>query len=341
VNVHITNPLSDSRWPDLVARHPRASVFHRQEWIEALAHTYGYQPLVLTSAPPGQPLSNGIVLCRISSWLTGTRLVSLPFSDHCDPLVEDSANLTDWMKWLSVEGSLQSWEYVELRPLSPVPNLQPYQSYLFHEIDLRPSLAHIFCRLHKNSIQRRIRRAEKEGVTCETGRSTQLVDEFYKLLLMTRRRHKVIPQPLIWFKNLVEYMGDGLKIWLARKNGIPIAAMITLRHQASVVYKYGCSNEKFHHLGGVPFLFWRLIEHSKASGAEKIDLGRSDLGNQGLIAFKDKLGASRMQIAYCRHQNSDNRAIFNWDRQGIRLIVSMLPDSVFTMAGSILYRHIG
>src|SRR5260370_39896401 len=33
-------------------------------------------------------LESGIVLCRVESWLTGCRLVSLPFSDHCQPIGE-------------------------------------------------------------------------------------------------------------------------------------------------------------------------------------------------------------------------------------------------------------
>ena len=44
--------LSDSRWDELVSRHPRASVFHERGWLEALVRTYGYEPFVLTSTPP-------------------------------------------------------------------------------------------------------------------------------------------------------------------------------------------------------------------------------------------------------------------------------------------------
>src|SRR5712692_6936466 len=97
---------------------------------------------------------------------------------------------------------------------------------------------------------------------------------FYMLLLLTTKRNQLPPQPRAWFRNLVECMSDKVQIRVARKNGAPIAAMLTLRHRSSVVYKYGCSDETFHSLGGMPFLFWRLIEESKASGAQQIDFGR-------------------------------------------------------------------
>src|SRR5215510_5456746 len=87
VNIHILDPLVDNRWDELVAQHACASVFHERGWLEALARTYGYEPFVLTTTPASQRLDNGVVLCRISSWMTGTRLVSLPFADHCEPLL--------------------------------------------------------------------------------------------------------------------------------------------------------------------------------------------------------------------------------------------------------------
>ena len=85
-------PLQDPRWAELVNRHPRSSVFHTVAWLEALHRTYGYQPVVYTTCPPGVALEDGLVFCRVTSWLTGRRLVSLPFSDHCDPLLNNSAD---------------------------------------------------------------------------------------------------------------------------------------------------------------------------------------------------------------------------------------------------------
>src|SRR5262245_27771741 len=83
--VHLIRPLEDPRWSALIERHPRASVFHSLEWLRALHQTYGYQPVAFTTATAGEELQNAILGCRINSWLTGRRIVSLPFSDHCDP----------------------------------------------------------------------------------------------------------------------------------------------------------------------------------------------------------------------------------------------------------------
>jgi len=154
-----------------------------------LASTYGYQPIVLTSAPAGKQLTDGIVFCEVKSWITGIRLVSLPFADHCEPLLNeigDSFELTEWMR---AECRRHHWKYIELRPLSWGARsngpLVASQSFWFHTLNLAPSLEQIFGDLHKDSIQRRIRRAEREQLSYETGCSEPVLNDFYRLIVIT------------------------------------------------------------------------------------------------------------------------------------------------------------
>jgi hypothetical protein len=88
MDLYITDPLSDRRWDALVSTHSSASAFHQRGWLEALHRTYRYRPFVLTSASANAQMKDGIVLCEVKSWITGTRAVSLPFSDHCDLLLQ-------------------------------------------------------------------------------------------------------------------------------------------------------------------------------------------------------------------------------------------------------------
>ncbi len=300
---------------------------------------------MLTSASPVEPLKDGIVLCRVASWITGTRLVSLPFSDHCEPLLHDDSEFPEFMDHLQAECDRRHWKYVEFRSLSGTHErdygLQPSHSYWAHSLDTKPCLEEILRGLHKNSFRRKIRRAHTERLSYEVGNSQPLLDEFYHLLLITRRRHQLLPQPRRWFKNLVACMGEKLQVRLARKDGLAIAAMLTLRHGSSVVYKYGCSDQSSHNMGGMPFLFWKLIEDCKASAAESIDLGRSDLTNEGLISFKDRLGATRNPLTYYRYTNLKTQRMPSWESFGFSGLFSILPDTVLSTAGGLVYRHIG
>ena len=89
ITAHEIDPLTDPRWDRFLQQHPRASVFHSTPWLEALRRTYGYRPVAYTTSAPHEDLENGLVFCRVESWLTGRRLVSLPFSDSCELLVDD------------------------------------------------------------------------------------------------------------------------------------------------------------------------------------------------------------------------------------------------------------
>src|SRR5256886_3244169 len=61
--------------------------FQAEDGIRDLTVT-GVQTCALPISPD-QELQNGIPFCVVRSWLTGRRLVALPFSDHCDALGSD------------------------------------------------------------------------------------------------------------------------------------------------------------------------------------------------------------------------------------------------------------
>ena len=339
------DPLVDKRWDELVSTHPRASIFHHSGWMMALARTYGFHPIVLTCGPDRGPLTNGIPFCEVRSWITGARLVSLPFSDHCDPLLNGSENLTELVAWVKDESARKRWRYVELRPLQCElendPAIASGQSFWLHTLDLQPPLGRIFDGLHRDSLQRRIRRAEREGLNYEKGFSSELLHEFYTLLIKTRMRHALPPQPLSWFSNIAAFLGDRLQIRVARKGAVPIAAILTLVHRDKVVYKYGCSDQRFHNLAGMPFLFWKLIEESKAEQMKELDFGRTDIENSGLTRFKDQFGTERRRLTYlrCRARAGGEMSLSD-SRDSIRRLFSMLPARLSCPLGAMLYRHI-
>jgi hypothetical protein len=345
--VYRINPLRDPRWETLVRRHPHASVFHSSGWLEALRRTYDYEPIVFTTTPPGSELNGGMLFCSVKSWLTGRRLVSLPFSDHCDPLVDSPAEWNAIREEVQQDIAQRRYSYAEVRPylndlssLEPVQQ-QPCESFAMHSLPLGAPLENIFKTLHKDCIQRKVRRAEKENLTYEKGRSEQLLRSFYQLLIRTRRRHCLPPQPFQWFSNLAQCMGEHLNVHVASKDGQPVASLLTLEGNKTTTYKYGCSDERFSNMGGTPFLFWKLISEAKASGMVQIDLGRSELDNAGLIEFKDRLGATKGQLNYYRF-SSRSAVSSRRHGQGMELakwVFNHMPDRLLVASGRLLYRH--
>ncbi len=342
------NPLADPRWGEFLERHPQTSVFHTSGWLEALRRTYDYEPFVVTTAAPGEELKNGIVFCRVKSWLTGNRVVSLPFADHCQPLVESPESLATLIAALREEQARAKWKYIELRPLTSNGHLEDGMSFgksakfHFHMLDLRPDLDSLYRGLHKSCVRRKIQRAEQENLAYEEGRSDSILASFYHLLLLTRRRHQLPPQPLGWFRNLLDCLGDRARIHMVSKDRQPIASILTLFHKQTLVYKYGCSDSRFHSLGGMPLLFWKAIQEGKRLGAREFDLGRSDTDNPGVAAFKGHLGATCSTLTYFSYPpRVPSSPASGWKMKIVTSAFGWLPDTLLITAGSLLYRHVG
>jgi hypothetical protein len=155
----------------------------------------------------------------------------------------------------------------------------------------------------------------------------------------------MFPQPKSWFHNLIACFGDSLLIRVTFKDKQPTAAILTLQHKGTLVYKYGCSDTRFNNLGGTQLLFWRSIQEAKHHGLRMFDLGRSECDNTGLIRFKNGWGSTRSTLTYTRFLLANPSDIFRhniMERTGqtLRGLLPYLPDRILQIAGSALYRHI-
>jgi|SRR5579862_7685399 hypothetical protein len=343
------DPTTDPRWAELVDRHPKASVFHTVGWLKALQRTYDYAPIAFTTSPPDSALENGLVFCSIDSWLTGRRIVSLPFSDHCEPLWDSAEDANLLIQYLQSVAIKQKWKYLELRPISAQfaqskPN-SPFLaagSYYLHRLNLSPNLESLFQGFDKGSVQRRVQRAERAGLVEKWGRSEDLLKDFYALFVMTRRRHRLPPIPYDWFTNLIQCQGGALEIRLAYKDNLPIAAILTLESKNVIYYKYGCSDARFNKFGAMPLLLWSAIQSGKLKGANVFDMGRTQEDNAGLLAFKNHWVRQPERLVYWKFPDSSAvDSLDRWKLEMAKRIFSYMPGRLLTITGRLIYRHIG
>jgi CelD/BcsL family acetyltransferase involved in cellulose biosynthesis len=349
--VSCIDPLQDRRWTNLVERHPDGCLFHSTEWLKALSRTYGYKPLAFTTSAAEASFTNGLVFCEVDSWLTGKRLVSLPFSDHCTPLVENDDDLAAFTTILEEESKNGTWRYVEVRPLEPLPMSTALPRltvpYTFHKLDLSPDMRTLLRNCHKDSTQRKIMRADREGLGYREGTSEEMLDQFYRLLTITRQRHFRPPQPREWFENLIEGFGGALKIRVAMKDNEAVAALLTIRYKDTMFYKYGGSDRRFNHLGTMQMVMWKAIVDAKNSGLQYFDFGRTDAGQDGLITFKRRWGSVQTNLFYSRYGLSDRithsfePSKTSWKSKLATRLMTGMPPQILSAFGSMVYRHVG
>jgi lipid II:glycine glycyltransferase (peptidoglycan interpeptide bridge formation enzyme) len=273
-------------------------------------------------------------------------MVSLPFSDHCEPLVNNSGELNDLLSSMRHHVDTGRWKSIEIRP----PSYQPASltgfgkslTYYLHRLNLSGrSTQELFHNFHKSCVQRKIRRAERERLKYEEGTSEILLQQFYKLLVITRRRLFLPPQPQYWFRALIASFGKDLRIRVASKDDLPVASILTISHKKTMVYKYGCSDARFNRLGGMALLFWNTIQEAKDKGLDEFEMGRSDGNNPGLISFKEHWGAVGTQLNYWRYPSRTVGIANTWQKNMLRRLIPATPTSALRMMGMFLYRHIG
>ena len=237
-------------------------------------------------------------------------------------------------------------KYAELRPTSALlgveSNWRTSQHFCLHRLDLRPGATAVFRRFHQNCIRRKIQRAEREGIEITEDKDLDSLRRFYSLVLQTRRRQGLPPQPMVWFRNLVTCLGECARIRLAWRGGQPIAGILTLQYGKTIYYKYGASVARCHKFGPMPYLFWHAIEDAIASGFEELDMGRSECDNAGLVTFKDRWSAARSSLQYLRSSANGTEPVHGnwWGRRLAGVACRYMPDRCLTELGKYSYSHI-
>ncbi len=342
--VYEIDPLQDPRWTHLADSHSLADVFHTRGWMAALHATYGFRVRALTTSPPGAGvLTDGLPFCEVRSPWTGKRLVCLPFSDYCGSLGSEKI-LTDGLRAKAEERKVR---YAEVRAAGTAAAPDGYsvsQKFLRHAVPLEGGPDAVYRRFHKDSVVRKIRRAEREGLRIEKSVGEEALEAFYRLFVRTRRRLGYPPPPLRWFRNVIAFAAPGAaSIHLARTpGGEAIGTLFLLRHRATVYYKYGASDERFHPLGPMPFLFWNAMREGCEQGLTQMDLGRSDLDGSGLAEFKRRLGGVQADAEYWRTPQGPAAAPGSSSGSGrmASAIFRRLPERLLISLGSALYPHI-
>src|SRR5579885_3460620 len=111
------DPLADRRWPEFLSVQPGSSVFHTPCWLEALHRTYGHKPAALIASGPHGEITDALVFCRLHSPLSGRRLISIPFSDHCEFLITRDVQAAELLSQFGETARAEECAYGEIRPV--------------------------------------------------------------------------------------------------------------------------------------------------------------------------------------------------------------------------------
>src|SRR5205085_5868277 len=98
-----------------VAHEMSHTLYCTPAWLDLITEIYGSSALPLTSTNASGRVTGYLPLCFIQSPVTGRRLVSLPFSDHCPLLAVDEASANDLVDQAILLAQEKRARYLELR----------------------------------------------------------------------------------------------------------------------------------------------------------------------------------------------------------------------------------
>ena len=344
LRTELIDPLLDARWRAAVERSAHGCVYHHPAWLRVLHQQYRY-PLMACGVVNGErEIVAGLPLARVESRLTGKRLVALPFSDVCPPLIADHADGDAATALAHGVAALHSRLGIDVEvreSVLPLPDASRRPPFYHHTLALRPGAKAIEAGF-ASSVRRAIRRAAREGVSVRQATDGAALDAFYALHLLTRRRLGIPTQPKRFIDQLAGVFDQGLGfVLLAEWQDQPIAASVFLSFNGTVTYKYGASDREHQRKRPNNAVMAEAIKISCATGGQAFDFGRTDLEDEGLRAFKRSWGAEERELAYTRL----SRRPRGQGRAGVpdvmRTVISRSPPIVGRLAGRVLYRHFG
>ncbi len=334
---------SDERWMAFITSEPQANIFHHPSWMNLMAKCYGYCPFVVVVCDADNNIRAGLPMMEVGSPLTGRRWISLPFTDHCIPLQINGESLNCLADRLVLLSQGQGAPQIELRcEFPPEPAIRSCSAHVLHTLPLCPDSELVASHFHATH-RRNIKVAQKRGVRIERGERREHLEAFYRLHLQTRRRQGVPVQPWKFFDilgGLLIEPGLGF-VLLAYKDDECLAAAVFLHWQRTLTYKYGASAVDSLNLRPNNLLFWTAIHWGCENGYTLFDMGKTDLANIGLRAFKSGWGAEEIPLVYSTLSSEPPRSITGMLLPVMQAVIRRSPALVCRVAGELLYKHFG
>lgn len=322
---------------------PRTSVFSSPLWFEVLEQSYGFEIRASVLERDGRVVA-AVPYCAISD-IRGDRVVSTPFSDFCDPLVDSFDEWELLRTPILARGVPTSFRTVVSDFPSQDAALVPAAEHVWMAIDVpaspedvRPSLG--------GSTRSMIGRGERKGVVVRASTSAADVTAWHRMQVdIRKRKFGLLAQSEDFFQAIRDqFDADGrFVLLLAEVDGEPVSGSMFIEWGDTLFFKYNASVAAV--MGANEALLFHGCVHAAERGLHIVDCGLSEASHEGLIAFKRKFATREKPLRWLRHAPpgwSDPRGADAGKTLGALtqlLTTPETPPEVSASAGALLYRY--
>lgn len=285
------------RFDAYVRAHPEATAFHLSAWGRAVAQGCGQRPYYLL-AERGGKVAGVLPLTHVKSPVFGQSLISNAFAVRGGPLADDAdthAALDDAAWALAERLGIDALEYRSEQRVRPDWSAKAGVYATFRRALTADGEANLKAIPRKQRAE--VRRSLEFGLETRVGSGTEDIEAHFAVYGESVRNlgSPVFPKRL--FASLLQYYGPDADILTVRKDGSPLASVLSLYFRGEVIPYYGGGAAAARGLRANDHMYWMLMEHARQRGCTAFDFGRSKVGT-GAYAFKKNWGFEATPLTY-------------------------------------------
>ncbi len=297
VPVMIHEASDAAAWDRFVDAHPDATGYHLWAWRGVFERAFGHRTSYLVAERDGA--TTGVLpLVQFRSPLFGRFLVSLPFVNYGGVLAIDDASAHALVaRAASIAGELKA-RHVELRHRARrFEGLAAKEHKVSMLLPLAASTEAMWEGLDRK-VRNQVRKAEKSGLTAESG-GIERLDDFYAVYARNMRDLGTPVYAKQFFAEVMRTFPDRTQVIVSRlaATGQVVASGLTWKWRDTVEVPWASSLREFNQMAPNNQLYWTIIDRAIAAGASVLDFGRST-PNEGTFHFKRQWGAEPLPLCW-------------------------------------------
>lgn len=289
MHVRLATPNDDAAIAAYVAAHADTTAFHRLEWGQAVAKGCGQKAHVLVAGN----ISGVLPLTELHSPLFGRALASSGFAVGGGILADDAATGEALAAEAFAMAARLSCPGVELRGgYLPAGWARDETTYLGFVRDLAADdEAELLAIPRKQRAE--VRKALGFELTTDVGDR----DAHYHVYATSVRNLGTPVFPRGLFSEVLDAFGNDADILTVRKDGVPLASVLSLYHRGVVMPYWGGGTADARTWRANDMMYFALMRHARERGCTAFDFGRSKAGT-GAAAFKHNWGFEEQPLVY-------------------------------------------
>lgn len=289
-------PADQSAWDGFVAEH--GLFYHRAGWGQAIADTYGHEPIYLMARRAGN-ITGVLPLIDRRSALFGRALISVGFTVGGGVIAQDQETRQALLDAALAEGRTRDCDYVELRSEDEhEPGWHEkqdiYDTFSVRIIEGEAARLKAIPRKKRADIRKAIRYAEEGELHIRVSDKDELFWQHYAL---AQRDHGTPVFPRRWLAGQREVFGDDMELTFVEHDDQPLAGVISYYHRDTVHLYSSFISPAARRFHAGDYLYWWMMGHAYERGAREFDLGRSKRGT-GAHAYKTYWGFEPRALNY-------------------------------------------